>query len=155
MKEHQIQEINRAKLEEVAFFCACANLRKASRAVTQLYDELLRPTGLRATQYTLLVTLQLAGPIAISELAHLMGMDRTTLTRNLALVEKGGWATIAKGDDQRTHLVTLTREGSEAIAKALPLWEQAQERVVSELGRERFNTLLTHLSDVTKLSSEP
>jgi DNA-binding MarR family transcriptional regulator len=155
MKEQNNQEVNMAKVLEVASFCACANLRKASRAVTQLYDESLQPTGLRATQYTLLVALTLGGSISISDLAQQLVMDRTTLTRNLSLLERQGLAAIAKGDDQRTRMVTLTNQGREALTKALPLWEQAQTRIVSGLGRERLNMLLSDLSDVVSLACEP
>ena len=81
-------------------------------------------------------------------------MDRTTLTRNLALLEHQGLVAIAKGDDQRTRLVTLTNQGREAVVKALPLWEQAQTRIVSGLGRERWNTLLADLSDVVSLACD-
>jgi DNA-binding MarR family transcriptional regulator len=154
MKEQRNQEVNMAKVLEVASFCACANLRKASRAVTQLYDESLQPTGLRATQFTLLVTLSLTGTISITDLAQQLVMDRTTLTRNLALLEHQGLVAIAKGDDQRTRLVTLTNQGCEAVMKALPLWEQAQMRIVSGLGRERWKTLLADLSDMVSLTGD-
>jgi DNA-binding MarR family transcriptional regulator len=154
MKEQHYQEVNMAKVHEVASLCACANLRKASRAVTQLYDESLQPTGLRATQYTLLVALSLTGSTSITYLAQQLVMDRTTLTRNLALLEHQGLVAIAKGDDQRTRLVTLTNQGREAVVKALPLWEQAQTRIVSGLGRQRWNTLLADLSDVVSLACD-
>ena len=155
MKEQHNQEVNMAKVLEVASFCACANLRKASRAVTQLYDESLQPSGLRATQYTLLVALSLTGSISITDLAQKLVMDRTTLTRNLTLLEHQGLVTIAPGTDQRTRLVTLTNQGLEAVAKSLPLWEQAQTRIVSGLGRDRWNTLLADLSDVVSLACDP
>jgi DNA-binding MarR family transcriptional regulator len=154
MKEQRNQEVNMAKVREVASFCACANLRKASRAVTQLYDEALQPSGLRVTQFTLLVALSLTGSISISDLAQQLVIDRTTLTRNLALLEHQGLVAIAKGDDQRTHLVTLTNQGREALLKALPLWERAQAHIVSGLGGERWNTLLAELSDVVSLVGE-
>ncbi len=155
MKEQHNQEVHMAKVREVASFCACANLRKASRAVTQLYDESLQPTGLRATQYTLLVALSLAGSISITDLAQKLVMDRTTLTRNLTPLERQGLVAIAKGDDQRTRIVTLTNEGREALAAALPLWEKAQTRIVSGLGHARWNMLLSGLSDMVSLACEP
>jgi DNA-binding MarR family transcriptional regulator len=155
MKELHNQEVNMAKVLEVASFCACANLRKASRAVTQLYDESLQPTGLRATQFTLLVALSVTGSISITDLAQQLVIDRTTLTRNLTLLEHRGLVAIAKGDDQRTRLVTLTNQGREALMKSLPLWEQAQTRIVSGLGRAHWNTLLSGLSDVVSLACEP
>ncbi len=152
MREQQNQELNMAKVLEVASFCVCANLRKASRAVTQLYDEALQPAGLRATQYTLLVALSLAGSITITDLAQKLVMDRTTLTRNLTLLEHQGLVTIAPGIDQRTRMISLTNRGREALKKALPLWEQAQKRVVSGLGHNRWDTLLMDLSDVVSLA---
>ncbi|HCP73316.1 MAG TPA: MarR family transcriptional regulator, partial [Ktedonobacter sp.] len=97
----------------------------------------------------------LGGSISISDLAQQLVMDRTTLTRNLSLLERQGLAAIAKGDDQRTRMVTLTNQGREALTKALPLWEQAQTRIVSGLGRERLNMLLSDLSDVVSLACEP
>ncbi len=155
MKEQHHQEMNMTKALEVASFCVCTNLRKASRAVTQLYDESLQPAGLRATQYALLVALSLASSTSITDLAQKMVMDRTTLTRNLTLLEHQGLVTIAPGTDQRTRMVTLTNQGREALAKALPLWEQAQTRVVSKLGRERWIAMLSDLSDVVSLTCEP
>ena len=153
MKEH-IHQPGVAQLAEIAETCACLNARKAARAVTQLYDEVLQPSGLRATQFTLLVAIALAGEAPVTRLADALVMDRTTLTRNLALLERQGLVGIAPGTDQRTRMVTLTNQGRDALAKALPLWEQAQKRVVSGLGRNRWKTLLADLSDVVSLACE-
>ena len=90
-----------------------------------------------------------------TDLAQQLVMDRTTLTRNLTLLEHRGLVAIAMGDDQRTRLVTLTNQGREALMKALLLWEQAQTRIVSELGRAHWNTLLADLSDAVSLACEP
>ncbi len=153
MKEH-VHQPGVAQLTEIAETCACLNVRKAARAVTQLYDEVLQPSGLRVTQFTLLVAIALAGEAPVTQLANALVMDRTTLTRNLALLEHQGLVAIARGTDQRTRMVTLTNQGREALVKALPLWEQAQTRFVSGLGCERLNTLLADLSDVVSLTCE-
>jgi DNA-binding MarR family transcriptional regulator len=132
--------------------CACANLRGAARAVTRLYDDILRPSGLQATQFTLLVTIALAGTAPITQLAKVLVMDRTTLTRNLKPLEKQGLVQVAPGEDQRMRLVTLTEPGQQALTKALPLWEKAQVQAVKVLGAERFRALLTDLSAIASLA---
>jgi DNA-binding MarR family transcriptional regulator len=128
--------------------CACANLRSAARAVTRLYDDILRPSGLQVTQFTLLVRIALAGPAPITQLAEGLVMDRTTLTRNLKPLEKQGLVQVATGEDHRIRWVSLTELGHQALAKALPLWEQAQAQAVNALGAERFEALLGDLSAI-------
>lgn len=129
-------------------YCACANLRRATRTITQFYDAQLQPSGLRATQFTVLVTISLIKEITITDLAEQLGMDRTTLTRNLKPLEKQGLVVSHAGEDRRTRVVTLTEQGQEAVNKALPMWEKAQKRVVEALGPEKFNQLLANLSEV-------
>ncbi|BBA33072.1 transcriptional regulator, MarR family [Methylocaldum marinum] len=132
--------------------CACFNLRKASRAVTQLYDDTLRPAGIRVTQFSLLVAASLAGPTTVSRLAEIAVMDRTTLTRNLEILEKLDLIEIAPGKDRRTRVVDITGKGQEALSKALPLWKEAQSRVVNALGESRWRTLQEHLSRVVAVA---
>lgn len=148
----QTTQLDGVKLGIVANTCACFNLRKASRTVTQLYDEILQPSGLLATQFTLLVAIALAGSVTITRLAEELVMDRTTLTRNLKPLERQGLLEIAPGQDQRTRVVTLTASGHEALALAIPLWEQAQASVVEGLGQKRWSTLLSNLSDTVLLT---
>jgi DNA-binding MarR family transcriptional regulator len=133
--------------------CACANLRGAARAVTRLYDEILRPSGLQATQFTVLVKIAVAGSTPVTQLAEGLVMDRTTLTRNLKPLEKQGLIQVNSGEDQRLRLVSLTESGQQALAKALPLWEKAQAQAVNTLGAERFGALLTDLSAIARSAS--
>src|ERR687892_1580813 len=128
--------------------CACFNLRKVTRAVTQLYDEMLRPAGLRVTQFSLLVAVRMAGPVGVTRLAEITVMDRTTLTRNLELLQKQGLIEIAAGADRRSRIVTITAEGNGAIAEALPFWKKAQSHVVNSLGQERWADMLTDLGEL-------
>ena len=122
--------------------CACANLRKASRAVTQVYDADLRPTGLKATQFTVLATLATVGDIPLTRLADAMVMDRTTLTRNLKPLVARGLVRVAPDGDRRIRRINLTRSGAVAFDQALPYWRKAQARLVDGLGRTRWRGLL-------------
>jgi len=127
-------------------------VRKAARAITKLYEEVLRPSGLRATQFSLLMATRVMGPVTVVKLAQVMVMDRTTLTRNLQILETRGLITIRPGEDRREREVTLTAVGMEVLTKAVPLWEEAQERVKKELGEERLQNLLGDLSEMISLT---
>ena len=126
--------------------CACFNLRKAARAVTQMYDEFLRPSGLRATQFSLLMLIRGEGPIRITDLAERAVMDRTTLKRNVELLEREGLVRVEAGEDARVREVRVTAAAEERLARALPLWRRAQAHVTGELGHGRADRLLADLS---------
>lgn len=126
--------------------CTCFNLRKAARAVTQLYDDALRPSGLRATQFSLLTTIGLARRVSISELADLAVMDRTTLARNLTLLEREGLIRSEAGDDARVREVSLTPTAREKLAVARACWLKIQGQMVDRLGNGRTERLLGDLS---------
>ena len=132
--------------------CVCGSLRKAARAVTQLYDEALRPTGLRVTQFGILGATMAMEPVTVSRLAEATVTDRTTLTRNLKLLEKQNLIRVNSGNDRREREVTLTDQGREAVAKAYPLWQKAQRHVVKSLGEERWKALRQELSAVVSLT---
>ena len=132
--------------------CACLNLRKAARAVTRFYDGALQPGGLRATQFSLLCALAAAGSAAITQLARELVMDRTTLTRDIKLLEKMDLVEVAPGRDRRTRLVRLTDRGRVAIYRTVPLWEEAQARMVKGMGKKRWRKLMARLSGVVSLA---
>lgn len=132
--------------------CVGFNLRKATRAVTQLYDEMLRPSGIRVTQYSLLVVLKIIGPVLVTDLAEKIVMDRTTLSRNLEVMEKQGLVSVAPGEDRRTRWVTITESGSAVLLEAYPLWQQAQAKIRVHMGEERLRTLLVDLSALIEVS---
>jgi len=132
--------------------CACGNLRKAARAVTQVYDEVLRPTGLRVTQFGILGATKAMEPVTLTRLADATVTDRTTLTRNLKLLEKRGLIRVQMGNDRREREVTLTAQGREALVSGLPLWQKAQTRVIQGLGEEQWNALRDGLSAVVSLA---
>jgi len=125
--------------------CTNFNLRKAARVVTHLYDEMLKPSGLRSTQFSLLTVLSLGEAETISNLAHKLVMDRTTLTRNLKPLQSQRWIKRVSGEDRRTRAWAITPKGRKVLAQALPLWQKAQRDTMSLLGKERWNGLLDHL----------
>src|SRR5215218_5125312 len=148
------KNVDVAKLREVAQACVCANLRKAARVVTQVFDEALAPSGLRVTQFTLLVTNRLAGESTINELAERMVMDRTTLSRNLKPLVRSGLLEVRAGEDGRTRLVRLTPAGERALEAAYPLWRQAQQQTVSVLGEDRHEAFLGDVARAVSLAAQ-
>lgn len=148
--DHRVDKLTVAKCMD----CACFNLRKTTRAITQMYDEALRPTGLRVTQFSLLIAITMLESVTIARLAEIEVMDRTTLSRNLKPLEKRGLIRVAPGDDQRTRVVTLTTSAKEVLSKALPLWEKTQAHVIKGLGQERWKSLREDLGQLVLLASK-
>ena len=127
--------------------CVGLNIRRANRAVSQFYDEVLRPSGLRATQFSLLARVMELQPVTINELAEAVLMDRTTLGRNLKPLQKQGLVRIAPGPDRRTRRVTATPEGGGALMRSLPLWQKAQAHMRKKLGADRADRLIADLRE--------
>jgi DNA-binding MarR family transcriptional regulator len=145
-------EIPMAKCQEVAKHCAGFSVRRAARAVANLYDEVLAPCGLRGTQFTLLNAIAVAGRPTITRLADLLLMDRTTLTRNLKPLAQQGLVRISSGQDRRAKDLTLTPAGVKTMRRALPLWEKAQHTVETRLGQARLARLRNDLSELEQLT---
>lgn len=122
--------------------CTCANLRMATRAVTQFYNTVLGESGLKGSQFTLLSWLAKQGPLAMNALAGFLVTDRTTLTRNLGPLEREGLVEIAPGEDRRVRMVSITEAGRAALDRAKPLWAKAQATMVERLGDEDWQRLI-------------
>jgi DNA-binding MarR family transcriptional regulator len=131
--------------------CACANLRRAARAVSQVYDDELRGTGLTIAQFTLLQALTLAGDITQGGLGRLLVIDSTTLTRTLQPLERKGWIERRTGKDRRERQIVLTRAGRSRFARAIPAWNQAQDRLRRRVGRREWAKLMQELSRVAEI----
>jgi len=131
--------------------CMCASLRRASRSLTQLYDEALRPLGLRATEFTILQALSLAGEVSQGELAQILAMDSTTLTRTLRIMGREGWIVERRGADRRERLLRLAKAGRYKFNRALPSWEKAQAQLGRQLGDKRWHALMKLTNEVTTL----
>jgi len=133
--------------------CACASLRRASRAVTQLYDRQLRSEGLRPTQFTLLQVLERAGALTQGRLGELLALDSTTLSRTLRPLEEKGWVRGRPGSDRRERHWELTAGGERKLAEAVPAWGRAQRELRSRFGEAGWEALvagLTHAAEVSR-----
>ncbi|RMF15441.1 MAG: MarR family transcriptional regulator [Alphaproteobacteria bacterium] len=139
-------------VEEVKRECAALRTRMASRRITRAYDEALRPLDLKVTQFTLLVAIRQGAPRSISELADALAMERTTLTRNLKLLEGKGLIEIAPEGHRRARTMRLTSKGEEKLDQAMPVWRAAQDRLVRRLGRERWDAAKTLLEELAAVS---
>jgi DNA-binding MarR family transcriptional regulator len=129
--------------------CNCLALRQAARHVTQFYDQFLAPTGLRATQFSILAKLKRLGPMPINGLAEKMVMDRTTLGRNVLPLEREGLIAIKKGrTDRRSKELHLTDAGAERLRVAVKAWTEAQRRFESTIGPGRAAELRTELRSI-------
>ena len=128
--------------------CTCADIRRAARKLTLMYDSALAPAEITITQYSLLSSIGRAGQLCHTTLAEKLGMDRTTLTRNLRPLIKARWVAMASGEDRRKHLLQLTAAGKKKLNRSLPLWEKVQRKFVSEVGAESLQELRTLLRQV-------
>ncbi|KTC33860.1 MAG: MarR family winged helix-turn-helix transcriptional regulator [Pseudomonas sp.] len=128
--------------------CLCTNLRRAARGVSKFYDGALDGFGINVAQYSLLNNLLRLDQPSISSLAEAMGLDRSTLGRNVRVLEAAGLLQLTEGDDQRNRLVQLTEAGHERLAAALPAWEAAQQRLIDRLGVQKRETLLALLNEL-------
>jgi len=132
--------------------CACANLRRSARAVTRMYNQELRASGLELTQFTLLMALNLTGETTQGELGKLLALDTTSLTRMLRLLTKRGWIAAKAGDDRRQRLLRLTPSGRQKLRQSQPHWERAQRRLQRGLGELSWAQMGGLLAEVTRAS---
>ncbi len=131
--------------------CACFDLRKATRAVSRLYDDRLRTCGLNITQYSMLRTIEFGQPISVSTLSRYMVMDQTSITRALAPLERDRLIRSRAGSDKRTRIVSLTKKGTKLITKAKPHWDEAQKIFLDLIGDQRWTVMRGLLRDTTRV----
>lgn len=130
--------------------CACFNLRRAARVVTQRFDQVFRDTLITANQFSILMASYNQEGITLTKLAKALGMERTTLSRNLLLLERKGLVTIATGGDRRQRRIKITQDGCTLLEKSLPLWQRAQDQVIEAVGQEQWESLLAGLHKVAR-----
>jgi DNA-binding MarR family transcriptional regulator len=129
--------------------CMCAMFRRASRSLTQLYEDELRPTGLRATQFTVLQALSLTGEVTQRKLGEILAMDSTTLTRTLSTMGRHGWIAKRRGQDRREWRMRLSKAGEAQFKDALPHWERAQTQLRLRLGDQLSHDLMKLTQKIT------
>ena len=117
-------------------YCASLNFRRTARAVTRMYDTAMQESGIRSTQFAILVGIAKTQPVAIGKLADVLIIDRTTLTRSLRLLQKERLVTISKRTTMRQRLLELTPQGVEALERSLPLWRAVHAKFVSDVGSD-------------------
>ncbi|QXH52789.1 MarR family winged helix-turn-helix transcriptional regulator [Pseudomonas fakonensis] len=128
--------------------CICTHLRRAARGVSRHYDEALAGFGINVAQFSLLRSVQRLDKPSITTLAEAMGLERSTLGRNLRVLEAEGLVQLADGDDQRNRLVLLSEEGRARLQAAQPAWEHAQAQLVTQLGDGQRDTLVRLLEQL-------
>jgi DNA-binding MarR family transcriptional regulator len=137
--------IDQAKCHEMVTNCACFNFRKASRSVTQLFDQTLSPIGLRSTQLVILLASQELGASGMVRLARELVMDRSTITRNLQPLISQGFLNVSGKSGRAGKKVEITPAGQKKIAEAVPYWEKAQSALLSTLGQDRWTRVMRDL----------
>lgn len=136
--------------------CNCFALRSAARHISQFYDQLMAPVGLRTTQFSILAKLNRRGPITINALAEDMVMDRTTLGRNVLPLERDGLIAIApSASDRRAKELRLTKAGEKRLQQAVTAWSHAQERFETSFGVKRAAELRVMLRALTASQFRP
>jgi DNA-binding MarR family transcriptional regulator len=132
--------------------CSCFAARRTARTITQHYEQHLKPSGMTATQFTLLVVLTLAGPQPLSRFADRLGLERTTLTRNLRPLLGRGWVTDSATGDRRVRMLAITKQGVASARAALPLWRKAQKSIARRLGSGAIQALAAASEAAAELS---
>lgn len=131
--------------------CYCIMLRRASGAVTELYDKALLPVGINVKQYSTLSNLGELGCASTSELAERVELDRSTLVRNLKPLISGGLIRDEAAAGSRSHKFSLTDEGKKVVAEARPIWEETQERLCRAIGIRNIDSLMKNLIDLQNI----
>jgi DNA-binding MarR family transcriptional regulator len=134
--------------------CVCFQLRRTSRAITQLYDAALQPSGIRSTQFALLVAIAKKEPIRISELSEIVVIDTTTLSRSLRKLERMGHLKIVSGSDRRERLVRMTAKGQAVLGESVSCWRKIQEKVVSRLMDPDWLGIQAQLEKIKQISQQ-
>jgi DNA-binding MarR family transcriptional regulator len=132
-------------------YCASLNFRRTARAVTRMYDTAMQESGVRSTQFALLVAIAKIQPVPMGTLAEVLTIDRTTLTRSLRLLQKERMITISKRSEMRQRFLELTPAGEKALQRSLPLWREAHAKFVAALGKDYWLSMRSELERLARL----
>jgi DNA-binding MarR family transcriptional regulator len=135
-------------------YCASFNFRRATRAITALFDNALEESGIRSTQFAILTAVAKTQPVSISTISEILIMDATTLTRSLDLLRKQGLLTISPRGKMRQRFLNLTLQGEKVLSRAIPLWREIQKKFEENTGgRDHWRTLRAELESLAKLAA--
>lgn len=146
MSNTELDELHPKLERDILISCGCFNLRKTSRLVTQLYDDILQPTGLRSTQVVILGVLAVEREISLTRLARELVLSPSTLHRNLLPLERDGFVE-STTINNRGRMLKLTKTGQETLLAALPYWQKAQKKFVGLIGADAWDELVGRLSN--------
>jgi DNA-binding MarR family transcriptional regulator len=135
-------------------YCGSFNFRRTARAVTRLYDTALQESGIRSTQFAILVGIAKDQPVSIGALADVLVIDNTTLTRSLRLLRKEGLIAISNRAAKRQRFLTITSKGEHTLARSLPAWRAAHERFVGTIGSQYWGELRSELERLARVTVE-
>lgn len=131
----------KSRIDTIAKTCIAARLRLLNRVVTSLYDEALRPLGLKVSQLNILIVTAKLGLARPAQVCNILQLDTSTLSRNVKPLQAHGWLEVVPEEDGRAQPFRLTAKGTRLIEKAVPAWEEAQRQAVALLGDEGINLL--------------
>ncbi len=132
----------KSPVDRITAQCLVARVRLLNRKMTRIYDEALRPAGLKANQMGMLVVVAKHGPCSPGDVGAGLDMEKSTVSRNLEVLRRQGWIEALPGSDDRSHTVGITAKGKRLLEKALPRWEDAQKKAHSLLGKDGAAALL-------------
>ncbi len=134
--------------------CLCYQFRKTSRIVINFYDDALKSADLKSNQFLILVAVAFMKSTNFKTLAEFLGIDQSTLARNLVTVEKQSFVTVKPGKNRREKIITLSRKGKRKLASAFPLWQKAQKSLLEKVGIERWHELKAEMDEVAAAARE-
>ncbi len=144
------EELPLSVTHEVRDRCLCLHLQRAARAIGRRFDEALKPVGLNQGQYSLLISLNRPDAPRLSDVAHLLALDRTTLTANLKpLARRGLLSIIDDRDDKRIRRLALTKEGRIVLRRAVPIWRRTHAEIDAVVPRGDLGLLRADLLALT------
>jgi DNA-binding MarR family transcriptional regulator len=143
-----------AKLNLPALPCLCSSFRRTARALSQVYEEAMRPTGLRITQFTILQALARTGEVKQGRLGEILVMDSTSLTRTLRIMLQQGWIAERRGEDQRERWLKLSKAGEAKLKIATASWEKVQARLQAKLGEAGWKNVMQWTNQVTGMAAD-
>src|SRR5437016_3716947 len=148
---HRMKENSSLDLSGTGY-CASFNFRKTARAVTSLYDAALQKSGIRSTQFAILVGIAKNQPVSVGALAEVLVIDGTTLTRSLRLLQTDGFIAISNRAAMRRRFLTITAKGERVLARSVPAWRKAQERFVATIGSKYWLDLRNELDRLAHIA---
>lgn len=150
LMERQAPKMRRAEDQKLLDECAYFDLRRASRALSRFYDDFMRDTPIKGTQFSFLRMIMIEKELTLTTLGRYMAMDRTSVTRALDPLIRDKFVKIRKSDDDgRVRYVSLTKKGRDAVVHAEPYWRKAQEALLEAIGAARWQSMRTVLRETT------